>query len=75
MGRERDGSVLSKPFRLRARRSGRMVISEAAVMAIPGSMRVHTMAVVPLYKISEESANSNRYLSRINVAMLALGES
>ena len=52
-----------------------MVISEAAVMAIPGSMRVHTMAVVPLYKISEESANSKRYLSRINVAMLALGES
>jgi hypothetical protein len=75
VGRERDGSVLSKPFRLRARRSGRMVISEAAVMAIPGSIRVHTMAVVPLYKRSEESDNSKRYLSRINVAMLALVES
>jgi hypothetical protein len=36
------------PEMLRARRSGRMVIREAAVMATPGSTRVQTIAVVPV---------------------------
>ena len=51
--RERDGlfvygSVLSKPLKSRARRSGRIVMSEAAVIAMPGSTSVHTIAVVPV---------------------------
>jgi hypothetical protein len=41
--------------RLRARRRGRMVIREAAVMATPGSTRVQTMAVVP---VTSHAANS-----------------
>jgi hypothetical protein len=36
------------PEMLRARRRGRMVIKEAAVMATPGSTSVQTMAVVPV---------------------------
>jgi len=32
---------------------GRMVIREAAVIAIPGSMSVHTIAVVPVKRMSE----------------------
>lgn len=47
--------VLPKPVRLRARRRGRMVIREAAVMATPGSTRVQTMAVVP---VTSHAANS-----------------
>jgi hypothetical protein len=37
-----------KPGIRRARRRGRIVTREAAVMATPGSISVHTIAVVPV---------------------------
>jgi hypothetical protein len=40
--------VLPKPAKFRARRRGRMVIREAAVMATAGSTSVQSMAVVPV---------------------------
>ena len=45
--------VLLKPVKFSARRRGRMVMREAAVMAMPGSMSVHTIAVVPVKRMSE----------------------
>jgi hypothetical protein len=45
--------VLLKPVKFNARRRGRMVIKEAAVMARPGSISVQTMAVVPVNRMSE----------------------
>lgn len=37
-----------KPLMLRARRRGRIVMSDAAVIATPGSTSVQTIAVVPV---------------------------
>jgi len=51
--REEVCPVLLKPAKFNARRRGRMVMREAAVMAMPGSMRVQTIAVVPVKRISE----------------------
>lgn len=44
----RDVPLPLKPGTLKVRRSGRNVTSDAAVMAMPGSMSVQIMALVPV---------------------------